>query len=86
VNFLVDNQLPEASDLEIWRYAASHQMIVVSKDEDFFHLAAARLGGSLDLDSPRQLSNRSFTRGHRRGVAAHPSVPRDAGDRVVEVR
>jgi predicted nuclease of predicted toxin-antitoxin system len=62
VNFLVDNQLPdalcnfltarghqsshvlgllmdEASDLEIWDYAAKGNWIVVSKDEDFLHLA-----------------------------------------------
>jgi predicted nuclease of predicted toxin-antitoxin system len=62
VNFLVDNQLPdalsnfltaqghrsdhvlglrmdEASDLEIWNYAANGAWIVVSKDEDFLHLA-----------------------------------------------
>ena len=62
MNFLVDNQLPdalrnflathghpsshvlglrmdEASDLEIWDYAAKGNWIVVSKDEDFLHLA-----------------------------------------------
>lgn len=43
-----DVNLSQASDLEIWRYAATHEMIVVSKDEDFVHLAvkpdaAARL-------------------------------------------
>lgn len=62
MNFLVDNQLPEAlcrflsmhghrsdhvldrsmdeaSDIEIWNYAATGNWIVVSKDEDFLHLA-----------------------------------------------
>ncbi len=62
MNFLVDNQLPdalcrflnergheschvldlhmdEASDLEIWNYAAKDGRIVVSKDDDFLHLA-----------------------------------------------
>ena len=62
MNFLVDNQLPEAlcaflaekghrsshvltlgmdetSDLEIWDYAAKNNWIVVTKDEDFLHLA-----------------------------------------------
>ena len=29
----------EASDLEIWKYAAANGWIVVSKDEDFLHLA-----------------------------------------------
>lgn len=35
--------LDEASDLEIWNYAATGNWIVVSKDEDFLHLAN-RLG------------------------------------------
>jgi len=62
VNFLVDNQLPEAlarhlnahghpsshvldlqldeaSDLEIWNLAITDNRVVVSKDEDFLHLA-----------------------------------------------
>lgn len=62
MNFLVDNQLPdalcnfltahghqskhvlnlrmdEATDLEIWKYATNGDWIVVSKDEDFLHLA-----------------------------------------------
>ncbi len=30
---VLDINLAQASDLEIWRYAASHEMIVVSKDE-----------------------------------------------------
>lgn len=28
-----------ADDLEVWQYAASHGLIVVSKDSDFRHLA-----------------------------------------------
>jgi predicted nuclease of predicted toxin-antitoxin system len=62
VNFLVDNQLPEAlcrflntnghrsehvlglrmdeaSDLEIWNYAANGNWIVATRDEDYLHLA-----------------------------------------------
>jgi predicted nuclease of predicted toxin-antitoxin system len=62
VNFLVDNQLPDAlcqfleahghrsthvfslrmdevSDIEIWDYATKGDWILVSKDEDFLHLA-----------------------------------------------
>ena len=37
---VLDLNLAQASDLEIGRYAAGNQMIVVSKDEDCFHLAA----------------------------------------------
>jgi Uncharacterized protein conserved in bacteria len=38
VRFL-DSGLSQASDPEIWRYAAEHQLVLISKDEDFFHLA-----------------------------------------------
>lgn len=33
--------LSQASDAEIWRYAAEHRLVRVSKDEDFFHRAMA---------------------------------------------
>ena len=45
MNFLVDNQLPAALSRFLttcgqrsWDYAKTHGLIVVSKDEDFFHL------------------------------------------------
>ena len=34
-----DLQMDELSDLEIWNYALRTNSIVVSKDEDFLHLA-----------------------------------------------
>jgi predicted nuclease of predicted toxin-antitoxin system len=36
---VLDLHLDEASDLEIWNHAVNGQWIVVSKDEDFLHLA-----------------------------------------------
>ena len=33
--------LGQASDSEIWRYSAAHQLVLMSKDEDFFHRAMA---------------------------------------------
>jgi predicted nuclease of predicted toxin-antitoxin system len=36
---VLDLRMDEASDLEIWNYAATGNWIVVSKDEDFLHLA-----------------------------------------------
>ena len=35
---LLDRGLAQASDIEIWRYAAEREMILNSKDEDFYHL------------------------------------------------
>jgi len=36
---VLDLEMDEASDLGIWNYAAANDWIVVSKDEDFLHLA-----------------------------------------------
>ncbi len=36
---VLDLHMDEATDLEIWNYAAAGNWIVVSKDEDFLHLA-----------------------------------------------
>lgn len=38
-NHVLDIALDEAKDTPVWDYAKSHGLIVVSKDEDFFHLA-----------------------------------------------
>ena len=37
---VLDIGLAEASDLDICRYAEARERIIVSKDEDFFHLAS----------------------------------------------
>lgn len=109
MNFLVDNQLPEAlcrflkdrgcqsvhvldlrmeetSDAQIWNYAASGNWIVVSKDEDFLHLAnkpgdAGRLLW-VRIGNCRKLTLlEAFDRELPRIVEAF-----DAGARVVEIR
>ena len=36
---VLDVSLDEAKDSPVWDYAKTHNLIVVSKDEDFFHLA-----------------------------------------------
>jgi predicted nuclease of predicted toxin-antitoxin system len=38
---VLDLGLGQASDSEIWRYSAADQLVLVSKDEDFFHRAMA---------------------------------------------
>jgi predicted nuclease of predicted toxin-antitoxin system len=109
VNFLVDNQLPEAlcrffnerghqsshvlglkldeaSDLKIWNYAATGNWIVVSKDEDFLHLAnrlddAGKLLWVRIGNSRKQTLLQAFER-------ELPGIVRafDEGVRVVEIR
>lgn len=34
-----DCGLDQATDMEIWDYAKVHDCVIVSKDEDFFHLS-----------------------------------------------
>lgn len=83
---VLDVNLAQASDLEIWLYAASHQMIVVSKDEDFFHLAA-RPGAEARLIWIRLGNCRtSQLLAAVDKVWARVEACLDAGDRVVEVR
>lgn len=36
---VLDLKMDEADDQAIWQYASANQMIVISKDEDFIHLA-----------------------------------------------
>jgi predicted nuclease of predicted toxin-antitoxin system len=109
VNFLVDNQLPEAlcrfleqrghqakhvldlqmdasNDIEIWNYAAGANSIVVSKDEDFLHLAN-RLGDAGRFlwvrigNCRKQALLQAFDRDLSRVVLAF-----DEGFRIVEIR
>lgn len=37
--------LDRVSDQEIWDYAKVHQSVIVSKDEDFFHLSGTDASG-----------------------------------------
>ncbi len=39
---VMDVQLDEASDREIWQYAKTYGYTIISKDEDFFQLANLR--------------------------------------------
>lgn len=36
---VLDVAMDEAKDTPVWDYAKAHDLIVISKDEDFFHLA-----------------------------------------------
>ena len=36
-----DVSLTEATDRDIWNYAATNDCVVISKDEDFLHLSIA---------------------------------------------
>ena len=109
MNFLVDNQLPEAlcqflkehghqsvhvlslktdeaSDAQIWNHAAGGNWVVVSKDEDFLHLAnqpgdAGRLLWVRIGNCRKQTLLQAFDRELPRIVQAF-----DAGVRVVEIR
>jgi predicted nuclease of predicted toxin-antitoxin system len=83
---VLDLGLGQAADSEIWRFAAEREMVVISKDEDFFHLAGIP-GAGVQLVWVR-LGN------CRTGAllsALERAWPRiqaclEAGDRVVEVR
>ncbi|MGC9973191.1 MAG: DUF5615 family PIN-like protein [Bryobacteraceae bacterium] len=83
---VLDLCLAQASDSEIWRYAAQHRLILISKDEDFFHLAGqpsatvqfvwVRLGNCRKQELLAAIE-RVWPRVH---------ACLEAGDRTVEVR
>ena len=78
--------MDEASDLEIWEYAAKGDWVVVSKDEDFLHLAnrpgdAGRLLWVRIGNCRKQTLLRAFDRELPGIVQAF-----DQGVRVVEIR
>ena len=83
---VTDLGLAQSSDIEIWRYVAAQQMILISKDEDFLHLAEGP-GASVQLVWVRLGNCR-----RQALLAAFESLwPRiqaclETGDRVVEVR
>jgi len=78
--------MDEASDLEIWNYAATGNWILVSKDEDFLHLAN-RQGDTGKLlwvrigNCRKQTLLQAFDRELQAVVRAF-----DEGVRVVEIR
>ena len=78
--------MDEASDLTIWNYAATGNKIVVSKDEDFLHLAnrpgdKGRLLWVRIGNSRKQTLLQAFER-------ELPGIIRafDEGFRIVEIR
>lgn len=83
---VLDVGLAEASDAEIWRYAVERQVVLISKDEDFFHLSGqqnaavqfvwVRLGNCRKQEILAAIE--------RVWPQVHACL--EAGDRVVEVR
>jgi predicted nuclease of predicted toxin-antitoxin system len=83
---VLDLGLERASDIEIWNQAARDDRIVVSKDEDFFHLAnrpgdTGRLLWVRVGNCRREALVDLFAR-HLGAIAA----AFDAGQRILELR
>lgn len=83
---VLDRGLAQAPDLQIWRYVAEHGMVLISEDEDFFHIAGRQ-------DSTVQLV--WIRLGNCRKKDLFAAIDRvwaqvlerlDAGDRVIEIR
>lgn len=83
---VVEVGLEQASDAEVWRYAADHGMVLITKDEDFLHLVRkpgvevqvlwVRLG---NCRTPQLLAAMDSTWPR---IEAHL----ESGDRLVEIR
>jgi predicted nuclease of predicted toxin-antitoxin system len=83
---VLDVGLGQASDSEIWHYAAERQLVLISKDEDFFH-RAARPGALVQLVWVR-LGNCRKQRLLTAIAGTWPGVWAclENGDRIVEIR
>lgn len=83
---VLDLRLDEATDLQIWSHAAQNDSVLVSKDEDFLHLAN-RLGetGKLAWVRTGNCRKRVLLEAFERAL---PLVIQafEEGYRVVEVR
>ena len=83
---VLDVGLAQATDSEIWRYAADHEFVLVSKDEDFFYRAARG-----DTSVPLIWIRLGNCRKAALLAAIKETWPRvcaslDAGERIVEIR
>jgi predicted nuclease of predicted toxin-antitoxin system len=83
---VLDLGLAQVTDAEIWRHAMENRMVLVSKDEDFFHLAGRREENAqliwIRLGNCRTPALLSVLK------KAWPRVRAclEAGDRVIEIR
>ena len=83
---VLDLGLAQATDKEIWRYASTAGLVLISKDEDFVHLAK-QAGATVQLIWVRvgNCRNPALLGAIERGwPAAKEAI--GAGERVVEVR
>jgi predicted nuclease of predicted toxin-antitoxin system len=78
--------LKEADDAVIWRHAAEYQMVVVSKDEDFYFLAVTDGGtGRLVWVKIGNCRKAVLMEKFRAQLAAIVAAL-EAGNRIVEIR
>ena len=83
---VIDIGLGAALDSDIWRYASESGRIVISKDEDFVHLAnrQPQTGGLIWVRLGNCRTARLLSQFDRLWPRIQAAV--EAGDRVIEVR
>jgi predicted nuclease of predicted toxin-antitoxin system len=83
---VMDVGLGSAPDAEIWRYACENARIVVTKDEDFLHLANRQLqgGGVIWVRLGNCRTAHLLSRFEQLWSRIKASL--EAGDRVIEIR
>ncbi|MGH9396961.1 MAG: DUF5615 family PIN-like protein [Terriglobia bacterium] len=83
---VIEADLAEASDINIWRYACERDRIVISKDEDFLHLASKSLGtaGLIWVRLGNCRTSNLLAEFRRLWPRIQASL--EAGDRVIEIR
>ena len=78
--------LEQSSDQEIWNYAKAHNCVIVSKDEDFFHLSGTDASGPPFVWVRLGNCRNAVLFAAFDGVLSHLIQAINAGAKVVEIR
>ncbi|MFM8330989.1 MAG: DUF5615 family PIN-like protein [Candidatus Methylumidiphilus sp.] len=81
-----DVGLDTASDREIWRYAKTHGFTVVSKDEDFLHLAKRDTAGPALVWARLPNRRKAELLASFQAVLPQLVAALESGQKVVEIR
>ncbi len=83
---VMEAELADASDIDIWRYACERDQIVISKDGDFLHLANRESGiaGLIWVRLGNCRTSTLLADFKRLWPRIQASI--EAGDRIIELR
>jgi len=82
---VLDLELAQTSDRAIWRYAAANDLVIITKDEDFFNLATASPVARLIWVRSGNSRKRPLLESFKK-LWPYVLDRLNAGDRIIELR